>query len=98
MDSQKAPGLDGYNLLFFKKAWKVIVKEVVAAVQQFHHTSFLPKTLNTTLLTLLPKTQNACRAKEFRHIACCLVLYKIISKVIANRLQMVLNDIISASQ
>lgn len=41
---------------------------------------------------------NACEVKDYRHIACCNVLYKLILKVLANRLQQVLNEVISENQ
>lgn len=50
------------------------------------------------LITLLPKCENASSVKDFRHIACCSVLYKIISKVLANRMKKVLTTIISENQ
>lgn len=50
------------------------------------------------LITLLPRCDNACHMKDFRLIACCTVLYKLISKVLANRVQLVLDTIISHSQ
>lgn len=50
------------------------------------------------LITLLPKCANASSVKEFRPIAYCTVLYKIISKMLANRMKVVLDSIISDSQ
>lgn len=81
MNSNKAPDIDGSNVHFFKKCWSIIGREVVAAVQQFFSTGILPNKINLTLVTLVPKCQNAHDVKDFRPIACCSVLYKIISKV-----------------
>lgn len=58
----------------------------------------LPKEINMTLITLLPKCENVSYAKEFRPIACCTILYKIISKILTNRMKMVLDTLISESQ
>lgn len=98
MDSNKAPGVDGFNVYFFKKSWSIIGQEVTQAVQQFFVTGYLPRELNVALLTLLPKRENATSMREFRPIACCTVLYKVISKVLANRLKGVLDTIICGSQ
>lgn len=98
MDSNKAHGVDGYNAYFFKKSWHIIGEEVVQAMQQFFQTGKLPREVNVALLTLLPKCDNASSVKEFRPIACYTVLYKIISKVLANRMRQVLDTIISDTQ
>lgn len=71
---------------------------MVGAVQQFFQTGYLPREINQALITLLPKSENACTMKEFRLIACCSVFYKIISKVLANRIRKVLDAIIGGSQ
>lgn len=98
MNSHKAPGIDGYNAYFFKKSWSIIGEDVVRAVCQFFHTGHMPSELNVALITLLPKTENAVSAKDFRPIACCTILYKIVSKILANRLKEVLDTVISANQ
>lgn len=59
--------------------------------------SFL-KSINHTFITLIPKVKNLERVSEFKPIDLCNVIYKIISKVIANRLKPLLNSIISETQ
>lgn len=98
MDSNKAHGLDVYNAYFFKRCWPILGKEVIQAVQQFFATGELPQEVNQALLVLLPKYENASCVKEYRPIACCTVLYKTISKVLANRMQLVLDTVISDNQ
>ena len=96
--SDKAPGIDGYNALFFKHTWKIVKKDVITAVTQFFTTGKLFKPFNCTLVSLIPKVQSPKTVKEFRPIACCTVIYKIISKVITKRMHDVMSDIICESQ
>lgn len=56
------------------------------------------KQVNCTSVTLVPKISNPCRIKDFRPIACCSVLYKIISKILTNRLQNVVGKVVSECQ
>lgn len=97
MDSKKAPGIDGYNVYFFKKCWSIIARDIVEAVRQFFDTGMLPKELNVALITLIPKHEYVVSVKDFRPIAYCTVLYKIVSKILANRLKRVLDTIINGS-
>ncbi|KAL0439890.1 UNVERIFIED_CONTAM: hypothetical protein Slati_2472000 [Sesamum latifolium] len=94
----KAPGPDGYSSGFFKAAWPVIGKEVIQAILDFFTTGRLLKQVNATLLSLIPKVQNPTLVAEFRPISCCNVLYKVITKIIVQRLSGVLDDLISPSQ
>jgi len=91
----KAPGLDGYNVEFFKHSWEIVGPSVILAVKDFFTTSKLLREINTTILALVPKVPNASNVNDFRPIACCNTIYKCITKLIANRLSHVLPSIIS---
>lgn len=58
----------------------------------------MPEGWNDTIIVLIPKAKMPERLKDLRPIRLCTILYKLISKVIANRLKMVLPDLISPSQ
>ncbi|KAG5542725.1 hypothetical protein RHGRI_015741 [Rhododendron griersonianum] len=94
----KAPGPDGYNAAFFQKNWGVVGPDVVLAIQSFFVTGGMPKGWNATVLTLVPKVAVPISMKEYRPIACCNVLYKCITKVLAKRMQGILPLIINHGQ
>ncbi|XP_075078414.1 uncharacterized protein LOC142164326 [Nicotiana tabacum] len=94
----KAPGVDGYNALFFKRSLKLIRPEVCQAVKNFFHTSKLYRAINCTAITLIPKVLHPTSIKEYIPIPCCTVLYKLIVKILANRLQKVIASVFSDTQ
>lgn len=98
MPSNKSPGPDGYSSEFFKLAWPVVGRDFTVAVQSVFKFGFLPKGLNSTILALIPKKVDSLEMKDFRPIACCNVLYKVVSKILANRLKLLLPRMISANQ
>lgn len=97
-NDNKAPGPDGYNSLFFKRAWNVIGEEVTKAVSQFFQTGKMVKELNSTIISLIPKLEVPRKPKDFRPISCCNVLYKVISKIMANRLCESLEKLVDKTQ
>ena len=94
----KAPGIDGFNSCFYKHCWDIVGEEISEAVLEVFRTGKLLKAINMTSLTLIPKVKCPANVSEFRPIACCSVLYKCITKLISEKLNSILPDIISPSQ
>lgn len=81
-----------------RKYWEVMGKDVCDFCLQFLNGEKSLRHINKTFIALIPKINNPKPMKDFRPISLCSVLYKIISKSLANRLKVVLNNIISPSQ
>ena len=98
MGPTKAPGPDGMNPLFYQKFWFVVGDNVVIAVLDFLNSSCMTPRINHTNIVLIPKVKNPIKISDFRPISLRNVIYKIISKVLANRLKRILPYIISPIQ
>ena len=98
MASLKVPGPDGMPPLFYQTYWTDIGMDVSQAVLSCLNSRSILKAINHTFITLIPKVQNPERVSDFRPIILCNVIYKIVSKVIANRLKPLLDSIVSETQ
>nr|GEX15550.1 RNA-directed DNA polymerase, eukaryota, reverse transcriptase zinc-binding domain protein [Tanacetum cinerariifolium] len=113
IDDNKAPGPNGYNAKFFKKAWNIVGNDVCRAVEEFFLSvgndvcraveefflsGKLLGELNATLITLVPKVSTPIKVTNFRPISCCNVAYKCISKIITNMIKNVLDTIVDKNQ
>ncbi|XP_048617726.1 uncharacterized protein LOC125589247 [Brassica napus] len=98
MPSSKAPGPDGFPADFYRASWDIIKKDFIIAVHFFFMFGFLPRGVNATILTLIPKHGDAREIKDYRPISCCNILYKVISKILANRLKVLLPELIEPNQ
>ena len=91
MGLTKAPGPDSMNAIFYKKKiWHIVRTGVTNAVLDFLHTSHMVPDINYTHIVLIPKVKKPKKMADFRPISLCNVIYKIISKVLANRLKLIL--------
>jgi hypothetical protein len=91
----KTPGLDGFPAHFFQRHWDVCGEDVTRAVLSIVRGNESAESTNDTILVLIPKVKSPTLLSQFRPISLCNVLYKIASKVTANRLKLILPDIIS---
>ncbi|KAL0295479.1 UNVERIFIED_CONTAM: putative ribonuclease H protein [Sesamum radiatum] len=98
IDEDSAPGPDGFSSGFFKSSWAVIGEDFCRAVCEFFDSNRMLKQLNTTLLVLIPKVNMPVTVADFRPIACCNVIYKVISKIMVKRMQLVLDKLIDNTQ
>lgn len=98
MAKGKCPGPDGFTTEFYLAAWKIVGKDVVAAVTYFFNSFCLPRQVDSVAITLVPKVSNPSRMDQFRPISCCNTLYKCIAKMLTDRLKGVMNNIISPCQ
>ncbi|CAN0918507.1 LINE-1 retrotransposable element ORF2 protein [Linum grandiflorum] len=98
MPDDKSPGPNGYSAYFFKRFWTIVGDDVIDAVRSFFFSGKLPRWVNSVALALIPKKLNASTMGDFRPISCCNMIYKVVSKVLANRLSQVLPSLISPSQ
>ncbi|XP_074277705.1 uncharacterized protein LOC141601332 [Silene latifolia] len=94
----KSLGLDGYTSGFFKDAWDVVGPDVCEAIKDFFSTDKLLTQVNATNITLIPKCERLTSVKPFRPTACCNMIYKVISKLLCNRLFVILPDIVHENQ
>ncbi|XP_071923058.1 uncharacterized protein [Coffea arabica] len=98
MFPNKAPGVDGMPPLFFQTYWHIIKNDIVHAVTSFFHSGNILSAINETIISLIPKVDNPVVISNYRPISLCTVLYKTISKILANRLKKVLGHCINPSQ
>jgi hypothetical protein len=98
MDRDKAPGPDGFTLAFFQDCWEVVKGDFMEIFAEFHAQGKFVKSLNSTFLSLIPKFNGAKEIKDFCPISLVGSVYKIIAKVLANRMKKVMDRIISKPQ
>ncbi|GKA49395.1 RNA-directed DNA polymerase, eukaryota [Tanacetum coccineum] len=94
----KSPGPDGFTFEFFKKYWDFIGPDFCEAVEYFFVNGSFSKGCNSSFVALIPKVMDAKFVNDFRPISLIGCVYKVITKVLANRLASVIADLVSDTQ
>ncbi|GKA98844.1 RNA-directed DNA polymerase, eukaryota [Tanacetum coccineum] len=94
----KSPGPDGYTFEFFRRFWNFIGPDFCSAVLCFFDHGFFPRGCNSSFIALIPKVTDTKFVTDFRPISLIGSVYKVVTKILANRLAMVISDLISNTQ
>jgi len=98
MDPHKAPGSDGFGASLYQDNWVVIRGLLCAAIKDFFRSGKLLKEVNHTLITLIPKVANPKITAQYRPISLYNTMYKILAKILVNRMRPILQSITHPTQ
>ncbi|XP_039135720.1 uncharacterized protein LOC120273142 [Dioscorea cayenensis subsp. rotundata] len=94
MSRGKSPGPDGFNAEFYLFYWNILGDHIFKAITHFFDTAKIPNSWGKTFVVFIPKIEHPQKVSDFRPISLCNVCYKIVSKVLAARLKIVLPELI----
>lgn len=97
-DRNKSPGSDGFSFGFFQESWEFIKGELMGFLNEFYDNGIVNSSINHTIISLIPKKTVSRFIKDFRPISLVTGVYKILAKILANRLREVLGETISPAQ
>ena len=97
-DNYKCQVPDGITFGFIKDFWDILWDDVMRFLVEFHRNERLTKGINSTFIALIPKVESLQRLNDFRPISLVGSMYKILAKVLANRLRSIIGSVISDSQ
>lgn len=98
MKKNMAPGPDSFLIEFFQIGWDFMKPEIMYMFHEFHGERLDIQRLNYGVITLLPKIKDAFRIQQFRPICLLNCLYKLVTKVLTIRLNLVIHRLISLHQ
>jgi len=98
MNPDKAPGPDGFTARFYILCWDIIKKDLCRMVTKSQNCNKLGGSTNSSFLALIPKEKGAKSFNRFKRISLCNTGYKIITKIMANRLKKILPKLIPENQ
>jgi len=97
-ESFKSLGPDGINFGFIKDFWHELKDDFMRFLVEFHRNGRLTKGVNSTFIALISKVDSPQRIADFRPISLVGCMYKVLAKVLANRLCSVIGLVVSNTQ
>nr|GFA68048.1 RNA-directed DNA polymerase, eukaryota [Tanacetum cinerariifolium] len=97
-DENKSLGPDGYTFEFFRRYWSFIGSNFCSAVECFFESGSFSKGNNSSFIALIPKVTDVKFVTDFRPISLIGCFYKVVTKILTNRLATVISDLVSDIQ
>ena len=98
INGDKAPGSNGFTTAFWQFCWETIKADILRMFRDFHETGKFVRSLNTTFIVMIPKKWGTKDFKDFTPISLMGSLYKLLAKVLANRLKRVMGKLVNKAQ
>ena len=98
MPGDKSPGPDGFNAAFLKSCWEIIAPDFYKLIADFHEGNINMQSINYSFITLIPKKDSAAVPSDYSPISLLNCTLKIITKLLANRLQKVILSMVHENQ
>ncbi|KAK3552524.1 hypothetical protein QTP86_013309 [Hemibagrus guttatus] len=98
MENERAPGIDGLSVEFYKAFWAVIGQDVLEVLRDSMNVGQLPLSCRGAVLTLLPKKGDLTHLKNWRPVSLLCTDIKLLSKALASRLTKVMEQITHQDQ
>ena len=93
LENGKSPGIDGIPIEFYKSYYEYIKNDLLQL-----YNSILTTSMNQAIITLLPKNDKKENLKNWRPVSLLCLDYKILTKILSNRLKPTLEHTISIQQ
>lgn len=94
LPNDKSPGPDGFNNEFYKSCWDIIGPDIRNLIHEFHGGNINLESINSSFITLIPKTDTPLNPNDYRPISLLNSYLKIITKLLENRLQKIILKLI----
>nr|GEW14562.1 RNA-directed DNA polymerase, eukaryota [Tanacetum cinerariifolium] len=94
----KSPRPDGYTFEFFRRFWNLIGLDFCLTVLCFSDHGFFPRGCNSSFIALIPKVTDTKFVTDFWPTSLIGSVYKVLTKILANRLAMAIFDLVSNTQ
>lgn len=94
----KTSGPNGFPIRFYKWDWSFLKKDIMRVFDTFHGSAYLDWRFNMKFISFIPKEPGASSIGDFRPISLLFGFYKILAKVLANRLKLLLPSLVSEFQ
>jgi hypothetical protein len=94
LPNNKSPGPDGFNGKFMKKCWHIIAQYFYKLCEGFFEGNICLSSINSSFITLVPKSKSPSGVNDFRPFSLLNSSLKLITKMLADRLQKVITRLI----